>query len=148
MGWRETANRLEQLGRLRASVGWHESAKYRDGTPVAQVVATQEYGSVKKKIPPRPMIRSTIGEQKREWARQAGLGFKAVAQGTRTPQQVMTALGELAAGDVRLKITHITEPKLADSTIEQRIRQGYQADKPLVRSGLMLATCTSEIEEI
>ncbi|XAO54124.1 structural protein [Yersinia phage vB_YenM_P744] len=145
MGWRDVAKRLEELGKLRASVGWHDSAKYPDGTPVATAAVTQEFGSTKMNVPPRPMMRSTIGDQQKEWARQAGLGFKAVAKGSRTPEQVITALGELAAGDVRMKISQITEPPLAEETQRRRKKLGYKPDKPLVRSGHMLATCTSEI---
>lgn len=148
MGWKDLSKRLTEIGKLRASVGWHETAKYPDGTPVAGVAATQEYGSVKKNIPPRPMVRPTIAEQRNEWSRVAGLGFKAVSQNTRTPDQVVTALGELAAGDVRQKITQIMTPELAESTKRARTRQGYKPDKPLVRSGHMLATCTSEVEKI
>ncbi len=37
-------------------VGWFESAKYDDGTPVAGVAAIQEFGSAKNRIPPRPFF--------------------------------------------------------------------------------------------
>ena len=145
MGWQDLAKRVKELGKLRASVGWHESAKYPDGTQVASVAATHEFGSVKKNIPPRPMVRPTIGEQSQAWGNAAGLGMKAVLKGTRTPEQIMMALGELAAGDVREKITSIMGPELAESTQARRARLGFKPDKPLVRSGLMLSTCTSEI---
>lgn len=191
MGWKETAKQLELLGKYFASVGWHDTAKYPDGTPVAYIASIMEYGAEvnvqagtktvhrnvdlktgefknsgkfttkdksnfqtthaskahKIRIPPRPMMRSTIFTHSEEWSRQAALGIKAVAMGTRTAEQVIAALGELAAGDVRKRITDITSPPLAKSTQRQRARQGYKPDKPLVRSGLMLSTCTSEVEK-
>lgn len=147
MGWKDIAKNLEELGKLNASIGWHSTAKYPDGTPVALVAMTQEYGSEKKSIPPRPTMRPTIQSESKVWTQLAGQGIQAVAQGKRTAEQVMTALGEKAAGDVRQAISEIMEPKLADSTIAQRTRQGYKPDKPLVRTGLMLSTCTSEVEK-
>lgn len=145
MGWRELSKELKELGKLRASVGWHETAKYDDGTPVALVATTHEYGSIKQGIPPRPVVRPTIQEKSREWSYHAGQGFKAVADGRMTPLQVMTALGEAAAGDVRMTISEIQSPPLRESTVSRRVREGFHPDKPLVRSGLMLTTCTSEV---
>lgn len=147
MGWKETAKQLELLGKYFASVGWHDTAKYPDGTQVAVAAVSAEYGNVKMNVPPRPIVRPTIEQQSAEWSRQAALGIKAVAMGTRTAEQVITALGELAAGDVRHTITKVTSPELAESTKKRRERMGYKPDKPLVRSGLMLSTCTSEVEK-
>lgn len=147
MGWRELAKQLGELGKLRASIGWHDTAKYPDGTPVAVAAVSAEYGNVKKNVPPRPIVRPTIESQSKEWSRLAGEGVKAIASGTRTAEQVITAIGEKAAGDVRHKITRIDSPPLAESTQRTRERQGYKPDKPLVRSGLMLSTCTSEVEK-
>lgn len=53
MGWKQKVKDLQQLGNLRASVGWHSTAKYPDGTSVAGVAATQEYGNTKNGTPPR-----------------------------------------------------------------------------------------------
>lgn len=36
---------VEGLGKSKGRVGWFESAKYADGTPVAYVAAIQEYGA-------------------------------------------------------------------------------------------------------
>lgn len=74
-------------------------------------------------------------------------GFTAVIKGTRTSAQVMEALGLMAAGDVRKKITQIFTPPLAISTIKARARKAGPSAraisiKPLNDSGLMLATLT------
>lgn len=145
MGWKKLSKELKELGKLRASVGWHETAKYEDGTPVALVAQTHEYGSVKAGVPPRPFVRPTIMEHSKEWAYHAGQGFKAVAAGSMTPLQVMTALGEAAAGDVRMTMSELQSPPLKESTVSRRIKEGFHPDKPLIRSGLMFTTCTSEI---
>lgn len=147
MGWKDLAKRVEALGRLKAEVGWQDTAKYPDGTPVALVAQTHEFGSPSRRIPPRPMVRPTILAEKRTWSDTMGQGVKAVAQGTRSPLQVMQAIGELAAGDVRLTITQINSPALTERTKAARKRRGLEPEKSLQATGLMLATCTSIVKE-
>lgn len=190
-GLEELMKRVQEMGRLHTEVGWLDTAKYEDGTPVAYVASIQEFGgtanikagqvtihrSVNKKtgelknggkftakakanlstthnkkahtivIPPRPFMRTTIVEQKNSWSEKARQGFKAVSLGVKTPLQVMTALGELAAGDVRMKITQINSPPLKNSTYYSRKRRGLEPNKPLQATGLMLSTCTSIVKE-
>jgi len=146
-GLSELIKQVEALGKLKAEVGWQDTARYENGTPVALVAQTQEFGSPKRRIPPRPMVRPTILAQKKVWSDSMGLGVKAVAQGTRSPLQVMQAIGELAAGDVRMTITQINSPPLAESTKAGRVRRGLEPAKPLQATGLMLATCTSIVKE-
>ncbi|OCJ20017.1 hypothetical protein A6U95_15245 [Serratia sp. 14-2641] len=138
---------LEAIRKLQTRVGWMESARYPDGTPVAGVAVVQEYGSADGKIPPRSMMRSTQAEKKNEWDNTMKKGFSAVLRGTRTSAQVMEGLGLMAAGDVRKKITQIFEPPLATSTLKARARKAGPgatviSTKPLNDSGLMLATVT------
>lgn len=147
MGWEDLVKRVEALGKLKTEVGWQDTAKYPNGTPVALVAQTQEYGSPARHIPPRPMVRPTILAEKRAWSDSMGQGVKAVAQGKRSPLQVMQAIGELAAGDVRQAITQINSPVLADSTKASRKRRGLEPNKPLQATGLMLTTCTSIVKE-
>ncbi|QLX25058.1 hypothetical protein HV271_09645 [Citrobacter freundii] len=146
-GLDELVKRVQEMGRLKADVGWMDTARYPDGTPVALVAQTQEYGSPARHIPPRPFVRPTIASEKESWSRQMGIGVKAVANGIRDPLQVFTAIGELAAGDVRMTITQISSPPLADSTKKARAARGLEPDKPLQATGLMLSTCTSIVKE-
>lgn len=147
MGWQDLEKRLKELSKLKTSVGWHETAKYPDGTPVAQAAVVAEYGNSKNGTPPRPILRVAIRAHSKEWRELAAKGFTAVVEGRRTPEQVMMALGEKAAGDSREVISHKSAPSLAESTIKRRTREGYQPDKPLVRTGLMLSTLTSETKK-
>lgn len=138
---------IEAMGKLQTEVGWLDTAKYPDATPVALVAQTQEYGSPARHVPPRPFVRPTIAEQRDEWSRQMGLGVKAVTSGGRTPEQVFTAIGELAAGNVRQSITQVNSPPLEESTIAGRVRRGLEPHKPLQATGLMLTSCTSIVKE-
>ncbi|EKY3117297.1 hypothetical protein ACTV1L_000166 [Cronobacter turicensis] len=146
-GIADLIKRVQEMGRLKTEVGWQDTAKYEDGTPVALVAQTHEYGNPGRKIPPRPFVRPTIAAEKANWSRQMGLGVKAVASGARTPEQVFTAIGELAAGDVRMTITQVSSPPLEESTQKARAARGLEPEKPLQATGLMLATCTSIVKE-
>jgi len=152
-GMEQLKNALAALDDKVGKVGWFESAKYPDGTPVAYVAAIQEFGYAAGGIPPRPMLRSTINEQSAAWIALVTSGAKAIMAGNSTTQNVMEALGLLAAADVRKKISTITEPALKPGTIKARMRK--RADKktvgnltkPLVDSGLMLATVNNTVED-
>jgi len=143
-----------QLGQQSGKVGWFPSAKYPDGTPVAGVAAVQELGSAKQGIPPRPFFRPTELEQAGEWARvSAGLS-RMVMRGEIQPTALFEGLCLKAEGDVRETITKLQTPPLAQATIadrKRRLRAGgpppaATIEKPLVDSGLLLATLTSQVE--
>lgn len=137
---------LDALANMTGKVGFFESAKYADGTPVAYVATIQEFGD--GQIPPRPFMRPTIAERSNEWTRQFGGGAASVARGEVSPSQVMDAVCAMAAGDVRKTISQVSEPPLADSTVAARKRR--YADKgttgnltkPLVDTAIMVNSVT------
>lgn len=154
---RELSLRLEQgareLSAVQGKVGFFESAKYPDGTPVAYVASVQEFGYAEGGIPPRSFMRTTAAEQGKNWTDAFGKGAKAIARGTFTAHQVMDAVGQLAAGDIRKKISEITSPPLKDATIKARQRR--YADKktvgklakPLVDTAVMVNSVTNIVED-
>lgn len=161
---------VKGLDGVESKVGWFESAKYEDGTPVAGVAYVQEFGSTKRSIPPRPFFRSTADEKRGDWAKTAENISRAVVRGKIPAEKVGEAVALAAEGHVRATITKITQPALSPITIELRRRRragetvtgktvgdaakasksaffqgasGSEA-KPLVDTGYMLATLTSE----
>lgn len=131
-------------------VGFFETAKYPDGTPVAYVAVIQEFGTAK--IPARPTMRPTIAEQSSEWSRQFGQGAKAVARGDITATQIMDTMCAAAAGDVRKSIAALTSPPLAEATLARR-RSRYadkktvgNLSKPLVDTAVMVNSVTHAVE--
>lgn len=134
-----------------SKVGWFESAKYEDGTPVAGVAAVHEFGS--GNVPPRPFMRPTAKKESAQWGKIAGSGTRAILAGNASPSDVMDGLGLAAEGDIRKTISQIQEPPLAPATI--RAKQSKLADKnkvgnlskPLVETGLMIASLTSVTEK-
>lgn len=145
--------RVQGLAGVAGKVGFFESAKYPDGTPVAYVASIHEFGYAEGNIPPRSFMRPTIAEHSKEWAKQFGGGAKRVAEGTMTPSQVMDAVGLAAAGEVAKTIAGIKEPPLQESTIEAR-KHRYadkkttgNLSKPLVDTAVMVNSITSVTEQ-
>lgn len=146
---------VEGLDGAQGRVGWFESAKYEGGQPVAGVAYVQEFGSPARGIPPRLGMRSTATERREEWKGVVEKISRAAAQGRVAPGQVMEALTMAAEGHMREAITKVTSPPLKQATIDARKRRlanggaGAQAsiEKPLVDSGILLNTLTSEVEK-
>lgn len=88
--------RLKELAGIQTAVGWFESAKYEDGTPVALAASVNEFGH--GPIPPRPFFRPTITAEKTAWANDAAAGAKAILNGKTTAFNVMDAIGKRAGG--------------------------------------------------
>ena len=133
---------LSQLGKKAVRIGVFESARYEDGTPVAGVAAVQELGSPVNNTPPRSFMRSTAEDKKQEWADLGKQGMVAVLSGTESVDSVMEKIGLVAAGQVRAKIGSITQPALAQSTIDAK---GFE--KPLVgKDKLLINSISHEVE--
>lgn len=139
---------VQGLGNTTGKVGWFETAKYPDGTPVAYVASIHEFGYAAGSIPPRPSMRPTIAAQSKEWALSFGKGATAAAKGNYTAAQVMDAVGLMAAGDVAKTISKITQPPLKPATVAARRRRYADQNttgnltKPLVDTALMVTSIT------
>lgn len=161
--------KLKELDGRAVKVGWFDSARYEDGTPVAYIAAIQEMGS--GAIPPRSFFRTTKDEQKDAWMRDAGNLAGQVTSGGMNAIDAMTQLGARIEGDVQKKIASITTPPLSPLTIAARkyrqmgkkvtgktlgelskkIADGTMdvtgvSTKPLNDTGNMIATLTSVVE--
>lgn len=161
---------VKGLNGAESKVGWFESSKYEGGEPVAGVAYVQEFGSTKRSIPPRPFFRPTADEKRGEWAKTAEQISRAVVQGHIPAAKVSEAVALAAEGHVRATITKLTSPALSPITVELRRRRrsgetvtgktvgdaakasksaffsaGSGSEvKPLVDTGYMLATLTSQ----
>lgn len=146
---------VQALDGAQGRVGWFPSAVYERGQPVAGVAAVQEFGSPSRGIPPRSFFRTTATERRGEWAHTAEQVSRAAAQGKIEPGRVMEAIALAAEGHVRETITKIQSPPLKQATIDARKSRlanggaGAQATiaKPLVDTGILLNTLTSEIDK-
>lgn len=143
---------LANLSNKSAKVGFFDSAKYADGTPVAYVASIQEFGVAEKNIPPRPFMRPTVSGQKETWGKLAESGARSVLKGNTDIHNVMTQIAGKAAADIQTTITKVTSPALSPKTIAARLRKRADGKtvgnltKPLVDSGLMLSSLTFKVE--
>lgn len=108
-------------------VGFLETEKYPDGTPVAQVAFWNEYGTVK--APPRPFFRQMIEAKSPKWG--AALGKNLSATGYDTTK-ALSLVGTGIKDQLTQSIVGFQAPGNAVSTIAQK---GF--DKPLVDTGQM-----------
>lgn len=144
---------LKELEGKQAKAGWFETAKYENGTPVAYVATIQEFGCPENGIPSRPFMRPAIAKYRDEWSSMAKKGAKAILKGAFTASQVMEMIAMRAASDVAKEITEVTSPPLKPATIAARLRKKSDKStignltKPLVDTGLMLATPTAIVED-
>lgn len=150
---------LEQLGKVRGQVGWFESAKYADGTPVAYVAAIQEFGDPEHDIPPRSFVRTTQAARAPVWRELAQTWARRVIRGEVSAAAMMGRIGMQAAGDISKTISQINSPPLKPETVKARLRKlkgggvrrgaiSITAAKPLVDSGIMLATLSHNVEGV
>lgn len=137
-------NVASQLDSKQLKVGFIDGATYPDGTPVAMVAATNEYGRPENNQPPRPFFRNAIAEHESEWT-------DAIVRGVRAGypvDQVLEMVGPQIQGDVQESIAQLMTPPLAASTIAARKSKGNNSTKPLVDTKVMIGDVNYEVSEI
>lgn len=137
-------NVASQLDSKQLKVGFIDGATYPDGTPVAMVAATNEYGRPENNQPPRPFFRNAIAEHESEWT-------DAIVRGIRAGypvDQVLEVSGAQIQGDVQESIAQLMAPPLAASTIAARKSKGNNSIKPLVDTKVMIGDVNYEVSEI
>lgn len=133
-----------------AKVGWFSSDKYEaTGTPVAYVAAIQEFGYAPHGLPPRLGFREMCVAKRESWMRVAAQAARNILNGKMDVNQGLELIGAVAEGDGRKQIASVDSPSLAESTLVARANKLREGDtltvsgaKPLVDTGLMLATLT------
>ena len=145
--------KLGQMHGKKMKVGWFEGAKEDDGTPSAYVAAINEHGYAEGGIPARPFMRPTAAEKRGEWVKKYAALLK--KEGPSGVSVALDAMGVVIAADFKKTIADLRSPRLANSTIQARIRRGglggkkkmpTTISKPLVDTRMMLSTLTAVVE--
>lgn len=134
----------DQIKKSKLEVGFFESAKYPDGTPVAYVAAIQEFGYPEGNIPSRAFFRNAIS-QHGGWKDLATKAMNAVVEGRIELNQALNQMGLKMAADVKDSITDGSYEALKQSTLDarqSRKRTQGVASKPLIDTGQMLQSVT------
>ncbi|EMM2360055.1 hypothetical protein [Citrobacter freundii] len=137
----EMANSLSDK---QLKVGFIDGATYPDGTPVAMVAATNEYGNPANNQPPRPFFRNAIAAHETEWSEDIARGL---GKGIEL-EHVLSVVGEKIAGDVVQSISSLMDPPLSAATIASRKSKGNESTKPLVDTKVMIRDVHYEVGDI
>lgn len=140
--------RADELNKLNVFLGWLESSRYDDNTPVAAIAALHEYGAPKANIPSRSFLRPTQENKRQDWVAIIRAGAKAILEGKMVARDVMEILGQAAVGDIQQAIKAVTSPPLKPSTVAAKRRKkangkkvGY-LNKPLIEEAIMINSVT------
>lgn len=153
-------DRLER--RVRVLVGYPDGKSEADGTPVALVAATHEFGSPSQGIPERPTLRPGIQRKMPQLVRLNRINLIKVLRGQMTMRDALGQLGNMAVGAVKEEIDKGNHAPLAPATIARRrakrskgwnakldkaaAKSGGTIDRPLIDSGQMRQSVTYIIE--
>lgn len=128
---------------------------------VAFIAAQNELGNPNKKIPARPFLRPTVVRDSNIWKKIGLDGSKKVLKNQLKIEDVLDAIGSKAASGIIRSIRKVYSPSLAESTILARISRSStlkkikgkinisslgNVTKPLIDTGLMLATVAYKVE--
>lgn len=140
-------NVASQLESKQVKVGFIDGATYPDGTSVAMVAASNEYGRPENNQPPRPFFRNAISEHSGDWSDTVARGINAGLP----VEQVLEVVGAQIKGDVQESISKLIEPPLSPTTLHiRRTRKERRTDstKPLVDSKVMIGDVNYEVSDI
>jgi hypothetical protein len=138
---------MQAIAHKQARVGFFESAKYPDGTPVAYVASIQEFHPEHA----RPFMRPTIEQQRNAWRESLRSGCKAVLNGQIEAPAMLYQFGARAAADIKKTISQITAPPLADATVaarRSRRKTPGVSVKPLVDTGLLIGSVNNDVVDL
>lgn len=133
------AKALAAQGVQNVRVGFFETARYPDGTPVAAVAAWQEFGTQNadgsQQIPERPAFRNSLRKGRDDVQRliRERIDSTEMVVG----ENLAHELGELVKGQLQTEIVELRRPPNAPATI---LRKG--SSNPLVDTGKMLRSVT------
>ena len=102
------------MGKEKLEIGFFETARYPNGTFVAQVARYNEFGTLN--IPMRPFFRNAINKNIKKWY--ATLQ-NAITQNA-TPSKALSIVGEVARADIIQSITDLRTPPNAESTKKKK----------------------------
>jgi hypothetical protein len=129
------------LANMKVQVGFLSSAKYEDGTSVAEVAMSNEYGVPQKRQPPRPFMRNALNKAN-EWKKTFDFMIKKDFARGGDFKTSFDTLGSVVQGDIKTSIKDLTAPALAQSTIDKK---GFS--KPLIDTGYMLDAVNYEVSK-
>jgi hypothetical protein len=118
-------------------VGFMGGATYPDGTSVPLVAAFNEFGVPSHGQPPRPFFRNAIAKGSPVWPKNIATALKSSDYDA---ARALDLVGVSIEDEIRMSITELVSPPLAQSTID---RKGFP--KPLIDTGTLLGSVTHRV---
>lgn len=126
---KDLAAKIGDAGTLR--VGFLEGATYRDGTPVAEVAAIQNYGAPAVGIPPRPFFTDMIKANSPTW----GQSLANIAQSNGFDmKKTLDLLGKGIGDQLKVSIINTNSPALSPVTLMLRKMRSDNPDLKITRA--------------
>lgn len=138
----DLARRIDDMSKIILSTGVLSGHFYPDGTSLAEVVVTQEFGDPRKRIPARPFMRPALKDAKAAMASEA---LKQLNDG-KEAEDVAVFLGAYLVGAMRKNIRDLHAPVLSPKTIKNRLARGVTSVKPLIDTGYMQASLQYRVD--
>ena len=101
------------------SVGFPEGSTYPDGTSMALVAATQNYGAPSRGIPPRPFFSNAVNQKRKDWGAVLAVQIRVQEFDAR---KALEATGVQMAGDIAQSLVDTNAPALSPVTLLLRER--------------------------
>lgn len=128
----------------------HKDDETGETLSMVEIAAIQEFGSPEQNIPERPVLRQGARRAMREGASLNAAGLRAVIEGKKTLEQVVSLLGVAAVGSVKREFVQ-PDPEfkpLSPKTIAERKRKrGKASTRPLVDTGQYRQSITYTTED-
>ena len=118
-------------------VGFLQGATYPDGTPVALVAASNEFGN-SRGTPPRPAFRTMVAEKSREWPEAVANLLK---NNDYDARKTLTLTGHAIVGQLKQSYYDFVGVPLKPETIK---RKGF--DKQLIDTSHLVNSADFEVE--
>ena len=107
---------------------------------LVEVGAVHEFGSRDGRIPERSYMRSTFDARRDDYERGLKRAIGRAIDGDGDIDTELGRLGLVAAGDIQQTIATLTDPPLAQATIDKK-----GSSKPLVETGRLKSSIDSEV---
>ena len=146
--------KLREIAAIRASVqvGFFADAKYDDGTPVASVAYTNEYGV--NGNPARPFMHKTAKENIHKWVRGIRKNVTGTGINKSSVARAYKMAGMVAVGDIKKTIRQWPHGGNSRRTVEMKRRRGRSGKNlvpidpeiVLIDTGKMISSVSYEVK--
>jgi phage gpG-like protein len=119
---------------------YQDEAGKGDAISLVEVGAVHEFGSRDGRIPERSYMRSTFDRNRDDYERGFKRSIGRVVDGTAEIDTELGRLGLVVAGDIQETIATLTDPPLAQYTIDKK-----GSSKPLIETGRLKQSIDHEV---